>query len=135
MPLQKGRALVLKIGDGGAPETFHALGAIRAVRLDIAQPPPEAASLRGGGFSRPRADAAVQVMDIAVEGLFHDSAADSLLFAAALARTETNFILCFPNGDSYAAAFAITAYSRSGESEGLEGFSAALRRAGAGALA
>lgn len=117
MPSQKGRDLLLKIGDGGDPENFTAIGAARAGAMAVNNRP---------------ADAGVQSIQLRLEGLFKNGAAEELLREAAFSRSACNYELRFPNGDAYAAAFVVEDYARSGAHDGLETFSVTLQRSGDG---
>lgn len=133
MPSQKGRDLLLKIGNGGSPtETFTTIGAARTVAMTLNNQPLDATTMDGAGIQALAADAGVQTMQIKLEGLFKDSAAEEALRAAAFGRTSKNYELFFPNGDKYAAAFVIENYARGGSFDGLETFSVTLSRNGAG---
>jgi predicted secreted protein len=132
MPLQKGRDLLLKTGDGADPEVFTTLGAARTVALSLDNSPVDDTALDSGGFQDLRPEAGVQSMEIVLEGLFRDGAAEETLRLAAFNRTVNNYQLLFPNGDSYAAAFVVSAYHRGGSFDGLETFSLTLLRTGGG---
>ena len=77
-------------------------------------------------------DAGTQTMEISIDGLFKDSAAEEVLRLAAFDRIENNYQLVFPNGDMYEAAFVIQNYSRTGSHDDVETFSATLTRSGHG---
>jgi TP901-1 family phage major tail protein len=132
MPSQKGRDLLLKIGDGGGPETFTAIGAARTTSMTINNQPADATTMDSAGFQVLLGDAGAQTMHLRLEGLFKDAAAEELLRAAAFARAAKNYELWFPNGDKYAASFVIQEYQRGGTFDGLETFSVTLARSGAG---
>lgn len=132
MPSQKGRDLLLKIGDGGTPEIFTTIGAARALSMTLDNRPVDATSMDGGGIQSLQSDAGVQSMQVVLQGLFKDAAAEESLRAAAFARTSKNYELLFPNGDKYAAAFVIESYARSGAHDGLEVFAVTLLRNGGG---
>lgn len=132
MTLQKGRDLLLKIGDGGAPEVFTTIGAARTASITLNNQPVDGTTIGSTGLQELVADAGVQSLKISLDGLFKDSASEERLRAAAFNRTLDNYALFFPNGDSYSAAFVIESYSRGGTFDGLETFSATLARSGAG---
>ncbi len=134
MSLQKGRDLLLKIGDGGSPEIFTTIGAARTASISLNNAPADGTTMDSGGIQHFIADAGVQSLRIALDGLFKDSAAEELLRAAAFDRSVKNYALFFPNGDNYQAAFVIDAYARSGSAEGLEAFSLTLLRSGNGSF-
>jgi len=134
MPSQNGRDLLLKIGNGGSPETFTTIGAARTVEMAVNNKPADATSMDSNGFEVLRTDAGVQSLEIMLQGLFKDSAAEETLRSAAFNRTANNYQLLFPNGDMYAASFVIGDYKRSGSYDGLESFSVTLQRSGNGAF-
>ena len=134
MTAQKGRDLLLKIGDGADPENFSTLGAARTSAMTLNNQPVDASSMDGAGLQSFIPDAGVQGMTLKLEGLFKDSAAEEKLRLAAFARSSRNYLLCFPNGDSYAAAFVVQDYARSGSFDGLESFTVTLLRNGAGSF-
>ena len=131
MTSQNGRDFLLKIGDGGTPETFTTLGSARTVALVINNAPVDATTMDAGGVQSMAADAGVQSLQISIDGLFKNRAVEETLRAAAFARIVTNFQLLFPNGDMLAGAFVIQNYHRGGTYDGLESFSATLIRSGA----
>ena len=132
MPSQRGRDLLLKIGDGGGTEVFTTLGAARTVSIVINNALADNTVMDGGGFQSLRADAGVQAMDISLDGLFKDAAAEEALRLAAFGRTVNNYKLSFPNGDAFTGAFVVRDYHRSGSHDGLEAFSVTLARSGGG---
>ena len=134
MTSQKGRDLLLKIGDGAEPENFITLGAARNTAMTINNQPVDATTLADDGMQAFIADAGVQSFQVKLDGLFKDSAAEALLRAAAFDRLAKNYTLQFPNGDKYAASFVVQDYARSGAYDGLEAFSVTLRRSGAGSF-
>lgn len=132
MPSQKGRDLLLKIGDGEAPESFSTIGAARAAAMTIDNNPADATTMDSGGVQAFIGEAGVQSMSLRLDGLFKDTAAEETLREAAMARSTNNYELWFPNGDKYAAAFVVQEYARGGSFDGLETFSVTLLRSGTG---
>lgn len=133
MAAQKGRDLLLKIGDGATPsEAFTTIGAIRTNNLTLNNNPVDTTTMGDAGIQTMLADAGVQSMSISADGLFKDDAAEEALRAAAFTRTAKNFELLFPNGDKFAGSFVVQEYSRGGSHDGLETFSVTLMRSGAG---
>jgi predicted secreted protein len=134
MTTPQSRDLLLKIGDGGAPETFSLLGAARLIEMAVDNPILDATSMNGAGIETVTAAAGVQRMEIALDGTFKNTAAEDALRAAALGRTSANYQLCFPDGDVYTASFVVARYRRGGDAE-RKTFEAQLVRTGAGSLA
>lgn len=132
MTSQRGRDLLLKIGNGGAPETFTALGAARTVSMVLNNQSFDNTLMDGNGFQKLQADAGIQSMELMLEGLFKDAAAEETLRLSAFNRTSKNYQLLFPNGDMYAADFVVHDYRRGGSFDGLETFAVTLVRNGSG---
>lgn len=132
MPSQKGRDLLLKIGDGADPEVFSTLGAARSVAMTINNQPVDNTTMADNGLQGLQSDAGVQSLQIRLEGLFKDDAAEEALRAAAFGRSKKNYELLFPNGDKYAAPFVVQDYTRGGAFDGLETFQLTLLRSGGG---
>lgn len=135
MTMQSGQDLLLKIGNGGEPETFTALGAARLVSLHINNNPVDVTAMNGNGVQALQAAAGIQTMEIYLQGLFKDGIAEETLRAAAFNRTANNYVLQFPNGDSITVAFVVTVYQRDGHYDGLEAFSCRLLRSGSSVFA
>ena len=134
MTAQKGRDLLLKIGDGAEPEAFTTIGAARTSAMTLNNQPVDATSMDDEGVQAFIPDAGVQGMTLKLEGLFKDSTSEEKLRLAAFDRARCNYQLCFPNGDGYAAAFIVQDYARSGSFDGLEGFTVTLVRSGTGSF-
>ena len=132
MALQKGRDFLLKVGDGAVLEVFSTIGAARLTSLQLDNNVVEVTSTAGTGAAEYLVDAGVQMLELAVEGLFKDGAAEERLRDIAFTRQPCHCRLCFPDGAIYAATFVVQQYRRSGAYEGLEAFSARLLRSGEG---
>lgn len=135
MTLFKGRDLLVKIGDGEDPEAFTTLGVARAVSMTLDNRPLDVTSMNAGGMQELDAQGGAQSLRIVLQGLFKNAQAEELLRAAAFSRTADNYVLYFPNGDTYKAAFVVESYVRTGSYDGLETFAATLARSGAGIYA
>lgn len=134
MPSQKGRDMLLKIGDGAEDENFTAIGAARNVAMTINNQPADATTMADGGVQVLSVQAGVQSLSLRLEGLFKDSAAEEALRDMAFNRAARHFRLQFPNGDFYTAAFVVENYSRGGSHDGLETFAATFTRSGSGSF-
>lgn len=134
MPSHKGRDFLFKIGDGEEEETFLTLGAARIVSLSLDNQPLDATAMDSQGLQELDAAGGVQTMVLRLDGLFKDTAAEEMLRAQAFNRTTAQYQILFPNGDQYTAGFVVEQYSRSGSFDGLESFTATLRRDGAGSF-
>ncbi len=132
MPSQRGRDLLLKIGDGADPEVFTTLGAARAVSMVVNNNPADSTAMDSDGFQEFQVNAGVQSLELALEGLFKDAAAEETLRLASFSGAVKNYRLMFPNGNVLEAAFIVADYRRGGSYDGLESFSVSLLRTGGG---
>lgn len=108
-------------------KTFHPLDA-----MTINNQPVDNTTMADNGLQGLQSDAGVQSLQIRLEGLFKDDAAEEALRAAAFGRSKKNYELLFPNGDKYAAAFVVQDYTRGGAFDGLETFQLTLLRSSGG---
>ena len=127
---QKGRDLLLKIGNGASPEVFTTLGAARTLALSVNNNPVDITALNSNGLQELQADGGVQNLTLNLEGLFKDAAAEEALRLAAFNRSSKNYQLIFPNGHILSGAFIVSSYHREGSYDGLETFTAVLQRSG-----
>ncbi len=131
MASQKGRDLLLKIGDGGEVEVFTTIGAARIASVNINNNPVDVTAMNSRGLQALQADAGIQTLEIYLDGLFKDAVAEEMLRASAFNRSLKNYELIFPNGNKITGAFVVTSYKRDGAYDGLESFSVRLLRSGA----
>ena len=134
MTSQRGRDLLLKIGDGGAPESFTTLGAARTVTASLNNQPVDATLMDGYGFQALQVAAGVQTFEVTLEGIFKDAAAEETLRLSAFNRMARNYQLLFPNGDMLAGSFVVQEYRRGGSFDGLETFAATFMSNGGGSF-
>jgi len=131
MSAQKGSLFLLKVGDGGSPETFTTLGGLRATRFAIDNAPVDVTTKDSAGMRELLAGAGVQSMTISGSGLFTDSTAEETLRANASSGAIANYRIIAGNGDQWEGAFLITAYGRGGDYNSEETFSLTLESSGA----
>jgi len=135
MTAQRGDLMVLKVGDGGSPETFTAVAGLRSTRLSINGNPIEVTNKSSGGW-RELIAGGVRSMSLSADGVFLDDAEIERLRARAAAGSIDNYQIAIPIGsgatfDVWQGAFAITAFEESGDQGGEVAFSITLESAGA----
>jgi len=136
MAAQKGREVLLKIGDGASPATFTTVAGLRtrtvtvnneAVDITDSDTAPQRALLSGAGL---------KTLSISGSGIFKDDAAfnlvEDLVFAAA--SNEEEFQVVFGNGDIIQGTFHITSLEYAGEYNGAQTYTISLENAGAYSL-
>lgn len=131
MSAQKGSMFLLKVGDGGNPETFATVGGLRATRFTIDNAPVDVTTKDSAGMRELLAGAGLQSMTISGAGVFTDTAAEETVRAKAAAGAVANYRIVAGNGDQWEGAFLITAYGRGGDYNSEETFSITLESSGA----
>lgn len=131
MPAQKGRDLLLKIGDGGAPETFATLGGLRPTSLTINQEAVDVTSKDDAGVRTLLADAGVFSMSISAGGVFVDDAAWATFEVNVRGKTIDNYQIVVPDYGTYEGAFLPTSLEYAGEYNGEVTYSLSMESSGA----
>ena len=94
---QRGRDVLIKIGDGGQPESFVTLAGIRSSEMDLNQKAVDATSMESpDGWRELLAGAGVKSMRVRGRGLFKDSASDARMRAVFLAGELARYQLVIP---------------------------------------
>ena len=131
MTAQDGAAFLLQVGDGGGPEVFTTVAALRQAELAIENEIVEVTNQGSGGMREPLGGGGIQSVSLSGSGLFTDAAAEETLRANAASRSIDNYRIVAGNGDVWQGAFLIARYQRSGKVDGEEAFAIALESSGA----
>lgn len=129
---QKGRDVLIKIGDGGAPEAFATIAGIRAKTISL-----NARTVDGTSGESPSAwreliaGAGVKSASVSGEGVFKDAASDAALQAAFFAQAVRSFQLAIPDFGIIEGPFLIESLDYSGDHDGEAAFAITLASAGA----
>lgn len=129
---QKGRDILLKIGDGADPEVFTTIAGIRAKTIAL-----NARMVDGTNADSPSAwreliaGAGVKSCAVTGAGVFKDAASDALVRAAFFAQTARTWRLIIPDFGQIDGVFLVEGLDYSGDHDGEAAFSIALASAGA----
>jgi len=136
MSAQKGKDLLIKIGDGADPESFTTVAGLRATTLAFNAKPIDVTNadsaeqwreiLSGGG---------VKSATLSGSGVFKDAASDAALRTAFFNQTCPNFEVVIPSFGTVTGPFKLTALSYDGPYDGELKLSLSLASAGALAFA
>ena len=126
-----GETMMLSIGDGASPtEHFSAIGGLTLSELSLRQDAMVSSVVGGSSWQALQTPAGVRSLRIGAQGRFTDSAAESLLRAAAVDGLTHNNKLTLGNGDMISGSFVVSAYGRKGELGQAEWMSVTLQSAG-----
>lgn len=131
MTAQRGKDLLLKIGDGGTPETFTTLGGLRTRTLSLnAQTVDITHSESVGGWRELLSGAGVRQASVAGSGIFINDAAGqsarSIFFSGEIRRWR----IVIPGFGEIEGPFQIANLDYSGDHDGEAAVSLALDSAG-----
>jgi TP901-1 family phage major tail protein len=129
---QKGRDVLIKIGDGGDPEAFTTIAGIRAKTISL-----NARSVDGTSGESPDAwrelvaGAGVKSASVSGAGVFKDAASDLTIQQAFFTQAARSFQLVIPDFGALQGPFLVEALDYSGDHDGEAAFSITLASAGA----
>jgi TP901-1 family phage major tail protein len=129
---QKGRDLLLKIGDAGAPETFTTVAGVRAKTISLNARTVDATSADSADAWRELlAGAGVKSCSVSGSGLFKDAASDAVIREAFFAQAARTWRLVIPDFGVLEGPFLIESLDYSGDHDGEAAFAITLASAGA----
>lgn len=132
MSAQRGKDLLLKIGDGAPSEIFTTIGGLRTRSLSLnAQSIDITHSESVGGWRELLAGAAVRQASLAGAGVFLNDSAAETVRAAFFAGTVQNWQIIVPGFGDITGAFQIANLDYAGDHDGEATVSLALESAGA----
>lgn len=130
MTTQRGRDLLLKIGDGGSPESFTSVAGLRARTLAFNSTNIDVTNADSGGWRELMADG-VKSAAISGSGVFKDAASDAALRAAFFAGSAPNWQVVIPGFGTVEGPFRLTSLQYEGPHDGEVKMSLSLASAGA----
>ena len=130
MAAEKGRAFLLKIGDGGSPEIFDVVGGMRSTSLRINNEMVGVTNKTSGGWREILSGAGLRKISLSGSGIFTDSASEASLQAKALASSVDNYQVVFESGASFSGAFQVTSLEYAGDYNGERTYSISLESSG-----
>jgi len=131
MAAEKGRAFLIKRGDGTTVEVFTTIAGLRSTSLTINNEMVDITSKDSAGVRTLLADAGVASVTVSGSGIFTDSATEILIQTSAIAMSLDNYEIIFESGDKFSGAYQVTSLERAGEHNGEVTYSLTLESSGA----
>ena len=132
MTAQKGKDLLVKIGDGASPEVFTTVAGLRATTLAFNAQSVDITNADSAGQWRELLDGGgIASASISGSGVFKDASSDAALRAAFFAQTLKNFQIVIPSFGTVSGPFKLTALQYDGPFDGELKLSLTLASAGA----
>jgi len=132
MSAQRGKDLLLKTGDGGAPEVFTTIGGLRSRTLSLNAGSIDITHSESvGGWRELLAGAGVRQASISGAGVFLNDTAAETVRAAFFNSTIDNWQIVVPGFGDITGPFQIANLDYAGDHDGEATMSMALESAGA----
>ena len=132
MSAQRGKDLLIKIGDGASPENFATVAGLRSTTLAFnAQTIDITNADSANAWRELLAGAGVKSAQISGSGVFKDAASDETIRAAYFNQTIPNWQIAIPDFGTVTGPFQITALQYDGPYDGELKLSLTLASAGA----
>lgn len=129
---QKGRDVLIKIGDGETPETFVTVAGIRAKTISLNARTVDATSGESPDAWRELiAGAGVKSASVSGAGVFKDASSDALIQQTFFTQAARSFQLVIPDFGVLEGSFLVEALDYSGDHDGEAAFAITLASAGA----
>jgi TP901-1 family phage major tail protein len=132
MAAQKGKDLLLKLGDGGSPENFAAMAGLRTMALGFNAETVDITNADSANSWRELlANTGVRSASVTGSGVFKDAAADETVRGIFFNQDLMNWMIVVPDFGEIVGPFAVTALQYEGAYDGEVKISMTLASAGA----
>ncbi len=131
MTAQRGKDMLVKIGDGASPENFTTVAGLRTRTISLNAREVDATHAESDGWRELLGAAGIRQASVAGAGVFLNDAAADQIRAAFFAGTLRNFKLVIPGMGELAGPFLLANLDYAGEHDGEATVSLALASAGA----
>lgn len=131
MAAQKGRDILLRIGDGGSPEAFTAVAGLRARTISLNAKTVDATDGDSGGWRALLAGTGVRSAAVSGAGVFRDAASDATVREVFFSQAARTWRLTLPDFGVLEGPFLVSSLEYAGEHEGEATFALSLSSAGA----
>lgn len=130
MPVEKGSAFLLKVGDGASPPAFTTVAGLRTTQMSVTGQSVDVTTKDSGGWRDLLAGAGVRSVSVSGAGVFTGSAAEAQIQAGALAGTIAPYQLQFESGAAITGQFLVTRLDYAGDYNGERSYTLSLESSG-----
>lgn len=130
MAAQKGSALLLKVGDGGSPETFTTVGGLRSTSISLNDEAVDVSNKDSSNNRELLANGGIQSLSVSGSGVFTDAASEATIRTNFGGSSFSNYQVVLPDFGTYEGAFMIASLEYSGEYNGEVTYSVTLESSG-----
>ena len=130
MTVQKGAAFLLKIGDGGSPQTYETVAGLRTTQMSINGDTVVVTTKESGGWRELLSGAGTRSVSVSASGVFLGSTAEDRVRGNALAGTLDAYELSFEDGAKMRGQFLVQRLDYAGDFNGERTYSMQLESSG-----
>ena len=131
MPVEKGSAFLLKVGNGAMPVAYQTVAGMRTTQLSINGEAVVVTSKDSGGWRQLLSGAGVRHVSVSAAGVFTGSAAEARVKASALSGVLDDYRLTFEGGETMTGRFLVSRLDYAGDFNGERSYTLALESSGA----
>ena len=131
MTAQRGKDLLIKIGDGGSPETFTTVAGLRATTLAFNAQTIDVTNSDSADEWRELLASGVKSASVSGSGVFKDAASDAAIRTSFFDQTLANWQIVIPGFGTVSGPFKIASLQYEGPYDGEVKLSLSLASAGA----
>ena len=130
MPIERGSAFLLKVGDGATPPVYGTVAGMRTTQLSVNGEPVVVTHKGSGGWRELLSGAGVRSVSVSGAGVFRGSAAETRLKANALAGVLDDYELSFESGERMRGRFLVARLDYAGDFNGERSYTLSLESSG-----
>jgi TP901-1 family phage major tail protein len=131
MPVEKGSAFLLKVGNGAVPVVYATVAGMRTTQLSINGDSVVITNKGSGGWRELLSGAGVRSVSVSGAGVFTGSAAETRLKGNALSGVLDDYELSFESGERLQGRFLVQRLDYAGDFNGERSYTLALESSGA----
>tara|TARA_R110000787_G_scaffold45335_8_gene110608 strand:- start:5339 stop:5752 length:414 start_codon:yes stop_codon:yes gene_type:complete len=131
MAVQKGSAVLVKIGNGASPEVFVTVAGLRDTSISINAETIDVTNKDSARVRTLLADGGIKSFSISGSGVFTDGASEQSVLTAFSATTFSNYEFIIPSFNKFSGSFQVTALEYSGTYNDAVQYSMSFESAGA----
>jgi len=130
MAAQKGRLILLKVGNGASPQIFSTIGGIRSRTISINNDTVDVTTSDEAPWRQFMGNTGMRSVSLSGSGVFKDEAAINAIEDLAFNGNLQEFQVVFGNGDIIQGVFAIPSFEYSGDHTAEQTYSISMDSAG-----
>ncbi|NNM76650.1 phage tail protein [Sphingomonas sp. ID1715] len=130
MAIERGSALLLKVGNGATPPVYATMAGLRTTQLSVNGEPVVVTHKGSVGWRELLSGAGVRSVSVSGAGVFTGSAAEARLKGNALAGLLDDYELSFESGEKMRGRFLVSRLDYAGDFNGERSYTLSLESSG-----